>query len=799
MAIPLLRPGNLQDVLAEDNIIPPMDYIIRKIEKIKADTEAPNILIVKSEPGSGKSTTIPPKVFLHFGEKVACTQPRVLTAMKIPEDVIPHYKMLKMGENIGYKTGARSRESKGINYMTLGVIVQYALFMDPEEFFKLYPFILIDEAHERNIEMDILLLVIKQYAEKYKKKIPFFIFMSGTINVEKFLAYFNLTKFHQVKVSGFTFPIQDVYTEHDVANYITGSIDKVFDIIKHDPVQKRGDPHDILIFCATGGDITKIYNLLKTRIEKDKLPLMPIQINREVVSQEKQDFVDVDLPLTMLTYNGVPVERRIVISTNVAETGLTLSTLKHVIDIGYHMSAELNPNYGVDAMIVKPVTTFSARQRRGRVGRKFPGIAYSMFTRETYNELAVEKLSDFVASKDSVAGFLKTMLYVDPTDINYNTEGNFVDIGLMDPLPKELVTYIKDKLYALGFMQGDTLTALGQIATKISKIPLESIRMIMCGYAFDICVADLITIAVGLEQRIEPFTSVEISDQFLEILFTVEEWSKNLVYMREFKELIEMRNEIMNGFAQLGLSAFNAPSILNYFPDRQNVHFAQDVINNKTIDDVLARFKRCVYEGYKLNLLKKHVLNGDVSYKTLKGYPVIVGDMYSKQQMKFYTKHGIGKVDLPNYIIANKLILKKAQMVPVYKIHASIMSVMDGFVGIDDTFFEETPNRNVCPAVTEGEFDAYYNLLPIGKKIYDRAMFEDMGPRTEAKDINPMARGKIGGADGDDEEINLVGRDIAVLNNDADIYQDMMGGDDYDYRSVLYDNYEEYNSDSDIL
>lgn len=795
MAIPLLRPGNLQDVLAEDNKIQPMEYIIRKIERIKADNDAHNILIVKSEPGSGKSTTIPPKVFLHFGEKVACTQPRVLTAMKIPEDVIPHYKMLKMGENIGYKTGARSRESKGINYMTLGVIVQYALFMDPEEFFKLYPFILIDEAHERNIEMDILLLVIKQYAEKYKKKIPFFIFMSGTINVEKFLTYFNLSKFHQVKVSGFTFPIKDIYTEHDIPNYITGSIDIAFDIIKHDPVKKRGDPHDILIFAATGGDITKIYNLIKSRIEKDKLPLMPIQINREVVSQEKQDFVDVDLPLTMLTYNNTPVERRIVVSTNVAETGLTLSTLKHVIDIGYHMSAELNPNYGVDAMIVKPVTTFSARQRRGRVGRKFPGIAYSVFTRETYDELAVEKLSDFVASKDSVAGFLKTMLYIDPTAINYNTEGNFIDIGLMDPLPKELVTYIKDKLYALGFMQGDTLTSIGQIATKISKIPLESIRMIMCGYAFDICVADLITIAVGLEQRIEPFTSIEISDQFLEILFTVEEWSKNLVYMREFKELIEMRNEIMNGFAQLGLSPFNAPSILNYFPDRQNVHFAQDVADNKTVDDVLTRFKRCIYEGYKLNLLKKHVHNGEVNYKTLKGYPVIIGDMYSKQQAKFYTKHGVGKVDLPNYVVANKLIFKKAQMVPVYKIHASIISVMDGFVGIDDTFFEETPNRNVCPAVTESEFNAYYNLLPVGKKIYDRTLFENLGPRTEAKDVNPMSRGKMGG---DDEEINLVGRieegiDDNQKNNES---VDMSGG--YDYRDLLYDEYDNYYSDEDI-
>lgn len=794
MAIPLLRAGNLQDVLEEDNKIPPMDYIIRKIEKIKADDNAPNILIVKSEPGSGKSTTIPPKVFLHFGEKVACTQPRVLTAMKIPEDVIPYYKMLKMGENIGYKTGARSRESKGINYMTLGVIVQYALFMEPEEFFTLYPFILIDEAHERNIEMDILLLVIKQYAEKYKKKIPFFIFMSGTINVEKFLAFFNLSTFHQVKVSGFTFPIKDVYTEQDIPNYIQGAFDIVFDIIKHDPVQKRGDSHDILVFCPTNGDITKLYNLLKARIDKEGLPVMPIQINREVVSQEKQDFVSVDLPISILTYNDIPVERRVVISTNVAETGLTLATLKHVIDTGFFMSAELNPNYGVDVMVTKPVTTFSARQRRGRVGRKFPGIAYSVFTRETYNELQIEKLSDFVASKDSVAGFLKTMLYVDPKSINYNTTEKFIDIGLMDPLPKELIIYIKDKLYALGFMQGDTVTALGQIAIKISKIPIEAIRMIMCGYAFDICVADLITIAVGLEQRIEPFTSIEISDQFLEVLFTVEEWSKNLVYKREFKELIETRNEIMNGFSQLGLSPFNAPSILNYFPDRMNVHFAQEIINNKVADDVLTRFKRCVYEGFKLNLLKKHVSNGEVSYKTLKGYNAVVADMYSKQQNKFYIKHGFGKVDLPNYIVAHKLVLKKSPMSPVYKIHASIISVMDGFVGIDDTFFEEIPNRNVCEPVSDTNFKAYYNLLPIGKKVYDRTMFENIGPRDEAGDVNPLTRGKIGG---DDKEIVLVAQNPDLSEDQKNELYLYTGGLEYDnnYDSD-YDSI--YGSDTDL-
>lgn len=776
MAIPLLRAGNLQEVLAEDNKIPPMDYIIKKIENIRADVDAPNLLILKSEPGSGKSSTVPPRLFLHFKQKVACTQPRILTAMKIPEDVMPHYKMLKMGENIGYKTGARSRESQGINYMTLGVIVQYALFMEPEEFFQKYPFIIIDEAHERNVEMDILLLVIRQYAEKYKKKIPFFIFMSGTINVEKYLDYFKLSKFHQVKVSGFTFPINANFTERDVPNYINGAVDMVFDIIKHDPIAKRGDPHDILIFCATGGAITKIYNGLKQRIDKDKLPYMPIQINREVVSQEKQDFINVDLPLSELTYNGIPVERRIIIATNVAETGLTLSSLKHVIDTGYVLSAELNPNYGVEAMILKPVTKFMARQRRGRVGRKFPGIAYSLFTQDSYDELPDESLSDFIKSRDSVTGFLKTMLYIDPKSINYETSEKSIDIGLMDPLPKELVVFIKDKLYALGLMQGDTVTALGQIAIKVGKLPLESIRMIMCGYAFDICVADLITIAVGLEQRIEPFTSLEISDQFLEILFTVEMWTKNLVFMREFKDLIEMRNEIMNSFAQLGLSPFNAPSILNYFPDRQNKNFAQDVVHNKTIDDVLTRFKRCVYEGYKLNLLKKHVHNGEVSYRNIKGYEVMISDMYSKQQSKFYLRHGVGKVDLPNYIVPYKLMLSLKPGSQIYKISASILSVMDGFVRIDDTFFEELPNRNICEPVPESRLEAYYNLLPLGKKIYDRTLFEMLSAQTAAPDINPMAKGKMGG---EDNEIDLLPRQAV-----SDALDDMVGGD---LDEVVYD------------
>ena len=248
--ITLLKKGCLVARMGEkqsdlDKIVP-LDYIMdwfgKKLDNKNATNMSDRIVILLSKTGSGKSTSICPTLYLRFFKKykkrIVITQPRVLTAMEIPKDIsnIDAYKKpnkdglsIELYRNLGYQTQefVRKTTEKGILFCTTGILLQFLKNMSDEEFIKKFKFVVIDEAHDRSLDVDLVLLLMKNLIKRnLSKDPPFLILMSATLNVDQYSKYFNTnTKF---EVSGQSKPIEVIYPSIDILSNLKKTIHQMF-------------------------------------------------------------------------------------------------------------------------------------------------------------------------------------------------------------------------------------------------------------------------------------------------------------------------------------------------------------------------------------------------------------------------------------------------------------------------------------------------------------------------------------------------------------------------------------------
>lgn len=385
-----------------------------------------------------------------------------------------------------------------------------------------------------------------------------------------------------ISVEGFTFPIEDRWTKQVSSNYCADAINRVLQIhtaeyadflenaelaeaaefiaklkkegvsmeavpvFQHDDKQKHGGSKDsklklkeniapksqadILIFVNGASDLKKIKKGIE-RLNKhpffQRYPIMPLELTSDAVTSQNPDYRALFQDASKLL---VPVEdangttkllrpyRRVIVSTNVAETGVTIDTLKHVIDTGFYKSAEFNPTVGVSMLVNKPVTQSMHRQRRGRVGRKGPGVSHSIFSEDSYQNMHVMQYPDI--AKDQITQDLLTILIRE-----YDTEGvfqgtslkesiaakyesvigkakpvNIRELGLLDSPSADSLHFALDKLFLLGFIDAQSKpTRLGIIASKFRFVNLECIKMILSGFAWGASIIDLVTLAAFLQ------------------------------------------------------------------------------------------------------------------------------------------------------------------------------------------------------------------------------------------------------------------------------------------------------------
>ena len=543
MSVPtLLVPGSLLNPPLKDV---PIDYIISWIKKrmpqfgAKTSKKLSNrILIVKSKTGSGKSTALPvylfrilrdektPARFSYRGRSVLCTQPRVLTARTLAEDISreKYYPDMILGTTVGYQTGPYTdRPLSGLIYATAGVLLAQLRTMSDEDIIANYEFIIIDEAHERSLEIDSVLMRLKTFYQKNitNPRLPFLILASATIDTNRYARFFGIGSENIIEITGTRpFKIKDKWPPHGTNNYLKEAAELAVRIHEENIKDPPGKG-DILIFAPGKKEYSDIAIALKkankkyTGADKTIPPFLVLQIDSKIVKESSRDYrllrtAPDTLKVPVLDQEWVLPARRIIVSTVVAETGLTIETLKYVIDSGWNRAREQYFPYGASGLITRPAPKSRVTQRKGRVGRKFAGEFHPLYTKKIYEILPPQQLPDIVIQgPENIILDIVEIQQVNKTQKGEFPEFRIEDIDMLDPPPSEALSAAIEKAVLCGFIsdhailnkdshnensRGWGITEMGAIASKIGRLSLEEKRIILAGYVWNVSIEDLITI-----------------------------------------------------------------------------------------------------------------------------------------------------------------------------------------------------------------------------------------------------------------------------------------------------------------
>ncbi len=330
------------------------------------------VIVVESPTGSGKTTQLP--IILHEAgyEKqgvIGITQPRRIAAVSVA-DYIRNQLADELGEAAGEYAGFKMRffdettEKTRIKIMTDGILLQE---MKADPLLSRYSVIMVDEAHERSLNIDFILGLLKRCIEVRRDlKI---IISSATINAEVFSEYFNGAPV--VRIDTETFPVTTVYAPPAVANDPEVLVDKIVDLVGHVLDEKREG--DMLIFLSGEKIIKDTISALYSQPYRKKLYLLPLYGR---LSKEEQDEVFPPPP------EG---KHKVVVATNIAETSITIDGITTVMDSGLAKMNFYNPRTYTSSLIEKPISRASANQRKGRAGRTRPGTVYRLYQREDFD------------------------------------------------------------------------------------------------------------------------------------------------------------------------------------------------------------------------------------------------------------------------------------------------------------------------------------------------------------------------------------------------------------------------------
>lgn len=426
------------------------------------------VIILIGETGSGKTTQIPQymhEIGYSKQGKIGCTQPRRVAAMSVAARVA-HEMDVKLGHEVGYSIRFEDCTSDRtvIKYMTDGMLLREFL-NEPD--LKSYSVLMIDEAHERTLHTDILFGLVKDLA-RTREDLKLII-SSATMDAKKFSSYFDDA--YIMQIPGRRFPVDIYYTKAPEADYVEATVITALQIHVTQP------PGDILVFLTGQEEIEVAQEMLSTRTRGlgtkiGALDVLPIYSTLPSEMQAK------------IFEPTAPGARKIVLSTNIAETSVTIDNIVYVIDCGFSKQTSFNPRTGMESLIVTPISKASANQRAGRAGRVSPGKCFRMYTLWSYqNELDESTLPEIQRTNlGNVVLMLKSL------GIN-----DLVHFDFMDPPPHEMLIRALEQLYALGGLNDrGELTKLGR---RMAEFPLDPLlaKTIIASEQYK-CVDQIVTI-----------------------------------------------------------------------------------------------------------------------------------------------------------------------------------------------------------------------------------------------------------------------------------------------------------------
>lgn len=421
------------------------------------------ILVFVGETGSGKTTQIPQFVLFddlpqQEGKLVACTQPRRVAAMSVAQRVAQEMDV-ELGEEVGYSI--RFEDMTGpktiMKYMTDGMLLREAM---NDHNMSRYSTIILDEAHERTLATDILMGLLKEVVQR--RPDLKLIIMSATLDAQKFQKYFNNAPL--LAVPGRTHPVEIFYTPEPEKDYVEAAIRTVLQIHATEP------EGDILLFLTGEEEIEDACR--KINLEADEMireadagPMKVYPLYGTLPpAQQQRIFEAAPKPFRQ---GGRP-GRKCIISTNIAETSLTIDGIVYVIDPGFSKQKVYNPRIRVESLLVSPISKASAQQRAGRAGRTKPGKAFRLYTEAAFKKELIEQ---------SYPEILRSNLASTVLELKKLGVDDLVHFDLMDPpAPETLMRALEELNYLACLDDEGELTHLGRLA---SEFPLDPALAVM--------------------------------------------------------------------------------------------------------------------------------------------------------------------------------------------------------------------------------------------------------------------------------------------------------------------------------
>ena len=419
----------------------------RREEIVRTIREHP-VVVNAGETGSGKTTQIP-KFLLECGlgrkGMIACTQPRRVAALSVAQRVAEELKV-PYGREVGAKIRFtdQTQAETVIKLMTDGILLN-ELQEDP--LLSAYEAIVIDEAHERSLNIDFILGCLRQLTEQRKDlKI---IITSATIDTERFAEAFNNAPI--IEVSGRTYPVETIYRppqDSDEGDYIEACVEALSEIIE---LNREGD---VLVFLPGERDIHELRRQLEDSPARqcDLLPLF----GRLANADQQRIF-----------HPGG--RRRIILSTNIAETSLTVPGIRFVVDTGLARVSRYSPHSRTQRLPIEPIAQSSADQRKGRCGRLSNGVCYRLYDEQDF--LARPRFTTPEIHRSNLASVILRMMAFNLGDVR--------TFPFIDPPADNAITGGYRLLAELGALRMDgkrpgagdyQLTKLGR---RIARLPVD--------------------------------------------------------------------------------------------------------------------------------------------------------------------------------------------------------------------------------------------------------------------------------------------------------------------------------------
>ena len=417
------------------------------------------VVVVAGETGSGKTTQLP-KLCLELGrEKIAHTQPRRLAARTVAARIAEEMKV-PLGETVGYAVRFRDRSSRDtqVRLMTDGLLLAE---IRRDKLLKRYDTIIVDEAHERSLNIDFLLGYLARVLPRRRDlKV---IITSATIDPERFSRHFGDAPV--VEVSGRTYPVETRYRpvedpDRDQEDAIADACEELL----------REGPGDVLVFLSGEREIRDTADVLRGRLDVEVLPLYA----RLSASEQQRIFKP-------------HPRRRVVLATNVAETSLTVPGIRYVVDPGTARISRYSPRLKVQRLPIEPVSQASADQRKGRCGRTSEGICIRLYSEEDLLERP--RFTDPEILRTNLASVILQMAAIGL--------GRVEDFPFLDPPDKRQIRDGIRLLEELGALSpSGKLTKIGR---RVAELPVDPRmgRMILEGDRLG-CADEVIVIAAAL-------------------------------------------------------------------------------------------------------------------------------------------------------------------------------------------------------------------------------------------------------------------------------------------------------------